>query len=171
MPGWAWNKVEEFQRSGLAAGAVMVCDCPLNCQNPVVWEGRWLLFPRSEASPCLLGSPLVVCKWNPNQCGKDMVSANPVGSSFLARAFAPYLCNSIQSFSSQPLLSCQWLPNPATQKTRHWEPTSQPRAIFPSHQEAKRTLKRWEHWAAPPTHHPSLWPGSCHLAALTLGTV
>ena len=56
-------------------------------------------------------------------CRKDVVSTNPVVPSFLARAFVPYLCNSIWSFSSQPLLSCQWPPNPATQKTRHWEPT------------------------------------------------
>ena len=56
----------------------MVCNHPLNCQNPVVLEGRWLPIPRSEASPHLQGSPLVTYKWNPNCHGKGMVSTNPV---------------------------------------------------------------------------------------------
>ena len=56
----------------------MVCNHPLSCQNQVIWEGRRLPFPRSEASPCLLGRLLVVDKWNPYHCWKDMISANPV---------------------------------------------------------------------------------------------
>ena len=55
-----------------------LCDHPLNCQTPVVQEGRWLPFPRSEASPHLQGSLLVADKLYPNHCGKDAVSANPV---------------------------------------------------------------------------------------------
>ena len=150
----------------------MVCKCPLNCQNPVVWQGRLLPFPRSEASPCLLGSLLVVVKGNPNHHGNDAVSANPVVSSFLARAFATNLCDLSQSFSLWPLLLHQWLPNPVTWKTGCLEPTSRLRATLPYHQEAERTLKRWKHWAAPPPiHHLSLWPGIHHLITLIPGTI
>ena len=171
-PGWAWNRVEESQRSGLAVGAVTVHNHPLNCQNLVVQEGRWLLFSRLEASPYFLGSLLVAYKWDPNHHGQDAVSTNPVVSLFPARAFAPYLCNSIWSVSSWPLLICQWPPNPVTQKTVHLELTSKWRAIFPSHQEAERTLKRLEHWVVlPSANHLGLQAGSCCLAALTLGTV
>ena len=62
----------------------------------MVWEGRWLPFPRSETSPCLWGSLLVADKQNPNHHGKDMVSTNPVVSSFLARAFVPNLCDNTE---------------------------------------------------------------------------
>ena len=92
----------------------------------------------------------MVDKWNPNHCGKDVVSTYPVVSSFLARAFAPNLCDLIQSFSSWPLLPCQWPPNPATWKTGHLEPTSRLRAILPCLQEAEGTMKRWEHQAVLP---------------------
>ena len=138
----------------------MVHDHPLNCQNLVVWEGRWLPFWRSEASPCFLGSPLVADKQNPNHCGKDAVSTNPVVSSFLARAFVPNLCDLIWSFSSWPLLLHQLVPNPVTWKTGHLESTSKLRATLPCHQEAERTLERQEHQAVPaPTCHLGLWPG------------
>ena len=40
----------------------------------------------------------MVDKWNPNHCGKDVVSTNPVVSSFLARALAPELCDIIPKF-------------------------------------------------------------------------
>ena len=33
---------------------------------------------------------------------------------FLARAFAPTMNDHIQSFSSQPLILCPWLPNQVT---------------------------------------------------------
>ena len=58
--------------------------------------------------------PLVAYKQSPNQCVKGMVNANQVVFSFLGRAFAPDLCDLIWSFSSWPLQSCQWLPDPAT---------------------------------------------------------
>ena len=89
-------------------------------------------------------------KWNPKQSPwKDVVSANPVVSLFLARAFVPNLCNLIQSLSSQPLLSCQWPPNLATWTTRHLEPTFRLRVTLPYHQEAERTLKRWARKLSP----------------------
>ena len=84
-----------------------------------------------------------------------MVSTNPVVSSFFARAFVPNLCNLIQSFSSQPLLLCQWPPNPATWMTRHLEPTSRTRATLPHYQEAKRTLKGMDALGSAPSHSPS----------------
>ena len=122
----------------------------------MVQEGRWLPFPRSEVSPHLQESLLVADKWNPNHHGKDAVSANPVVSSFLARAFAPELFDLIQSFSSQPLLSCQWPPNPVTWVTKCLEPTSRWKATHPYHQGAEKAQKRWEHQAE--SHSPSRLP-------------
>ena len=93
---------------------------PLNCLKSlklpylVVHEGWWLPFPRSEVSPHLERSPLVANKWISNHHGQDMVSANPVVSLFLLRAFAPELGELIWSFSSWPLLLCQWPPYPVT---------------------------------------------------------
>ena len=148
MPGWAQNRVEESWRSGLAAGFVIVHDCSLNCQNPVVQEGRWLAFPGWKFL-CLLGKPLVVDKENPYHCGKDAVSANAVVSLFLARAFVPNLNDLIQSFSSQPLLSDQWPSNLVTWRARPLEPTSRLKATLPCHQEPEWTLKRWGQQAVP----------------------
>ena len=138
----------------------------------MVWEGRWLPFSRLEASPCLLGSLLVVDKQNPNPCGKDAVSANPVVSSFFARAFVPNLCDLIQSFSSQPLLLHEWPPNPIPLRGQkdpeemrvlgsapsHSPSWSLARKLLPSHPNTKYCLGihvtlTEETGAAPPPPH------------------
>ena len=90
---------------------------------------------------------------------------------FLARAFAPDSSDLIQSFSSWPLQSCQWLPDLANWKTGHLELISRWRATQMGHPKVKRTQKRWESWAVPPpTCHLGPWPGGCHPAVLILDT-
>ena len=72
--------------------------------------------------------PLVAYKQSPNQHVKDAANANQVFFSFLARAFAPDSSDLMWSFSSWPLKSCQWPPDPVTWKTKGLEPTSRQRA-------------------------------------------
>ena len=170
IPGWVQNRVEETWMSGSAAEAVTVHDHPLNCQNLVVWEGRWLSFPRSEASPCLRGSPLVVDKQNPNHHGKDAVSTNPVVFYFLQAPLHPNCANwsRVLVYGHYCHINghqIQWLGYQTSGANLL-------RATLLYHQEAERTLKRQEHWAVPPpTHHLGLQWGSHHLVALIPSTV
>ena len=119
VPGWAQYRVEESWWCGLVVGAVVDCNCPLNCLNLVVQRGKWLPFPRLEASPHLWriphwwhinGDPINVKRMELMQTRWFVL--------FLARALAPNLNDSIQSFSSQLLISCQWLSNQVTLKDR-----------------------------------------------------
>ena len=87
---------------------------PLNCQIWLFKEVSDYLFLGRRHPHVCKGSPLVAYKWSHNQCVKDMVNANQVVFSLLARVFAPDSCDLIQSFSSQPLQSCQWPPDPVT---------------------------------------------------------
>ena len=73
----------------------------------------YLFLGRRHPHVCK-GSPIVAYIWSPNLCVKDVVNANQVVFSFLARAFAPNLCDLIWSFSSWPLQSCQWHPESVT---------------------------------------------------------
>ena len=109
---------------------VWQCDHPLNCQVQWFEEVSDYLFPGRRCPHICRGFPLVAYKWSPNQCVKDTVNTNQVVFSFLARAFAPDLYDLIWSFSSWPLQSCQWPPDPATSKTECLEPTSRQRATW-----------------------------------------
>ena len=103
---------EENPRSGLAVGAVGESQPSLKLPSLVVLGGKWLPFsqvgglPTSEREPCwwcINGVPInVIRKW---------LSQFKWFILFLARAFAPTTNDCIRSFSSQPLISCQWLPN------------------------------------------------------------
>ena len=150
----------------------MVCNHPLNCQNPMVRKGRWLPFPRLEASPCLWGSLLVADKWNPNHSGKDAVSTILLVSLLLARAFAPNLCDWIPEFQFMITTVMSMAAKSSNLDDRMSGANLQTKTTCPYHQEAERTLNRWEHQAVPPpTCHLGLWPGSHCLFTLIPGTV
>ena len=162
IPGWAKNRGEESWSSGLAVGAVMDCDHPLNCQMSVVWGGKWLPFSQVGGVPTSTREPHW---WHINGVPNNVIKTWLMQISFflfLARAFAPHSNDLIWSFSSWPLWSCQWPPDLVTWKTRHLELISRWRATWMGHPKAKRTLKRWEHWAVPPTCHLGPWPGGWH---------
>ena len=57
------------------------------------------------------GAPLVAYKWSPKQCDKEAVVSIQVVYIISCQAFAPTMNDCIWSFSSQPLISCQWLPD------------------------------------------------------------
>ena len=92
---------------------------------------------------------------------------------FLARAFAPNLCDLIWSFSSWPL-------QVMSMTTRFSDIEDQTSGanlqieghMHMCHPKVKRALKRWEHWPIPPpTHHLGPQPGGhCPQPVLTLGT-
>ena len=119
-------------------------------------------------SPCLQGSPLVVDKWNPDQCGKDAVSTTPVVFSFLTRGLCTQivLTNLEFQFTTTIVMSMatkcsdldDWISGANLQNN----------SAPPHHQVAEKALKRWEHLAVLPpilllSHqrgdHPLVTPG------------
>ena len=113
----------------------------------------------------------MVYKWNPNHHGKDTVSANPVVSSFLARAFVPFVqlilefqftATTIMSMATKSSDSEDWTLGANLQTEGHIPKPSKGQKD-PEETEALGVLS--------PTCHLGLQPGSNCLAALTLDTV
>ena len=106
---------EENPRSGLAVGAVMELWPSLKLPNLVVPAGKWLPFSQAGGVPTSEREPHW---WHingvPNNVTRMQLTQAQWFVLFLARAFAPRLSDRIQSFSSQPLISCPWLPNQVT---------------------------------------------------------
>ena len=100
---------EENPRSGLTVGAVAESWLSLKLPTLVVLGGKWLPFsqvggiPMSEREPHINGVPNSVIRKQLSQIKWFIL--------FLARAFVSTTNDHIWSFSSQPLISCQWLPN------------------------------------------------------------
>ena len=72
IPGSAQNEVEESQESGLAAGAVAVCDHPLNCH-------MWLFVKVSDYLFLGWKCPHIfkrVCWWHMNRFPITMDKTN-----------------------------------------------------------------------------------------------
>ena len=106
---------EENPRSGLAVGAVMESQPFLELQSLVVLGGKWLPFSQVGGIPV---SAREHCWWHingvPNNVTRKRLPQTKWFILFLARAFAPIMNDCIQSFNSQPLISCPWLPNQVT---------------------------------------------------------
>ena len=102
---------EENPRSGLAVGTVVELQLFLNLPSLVFPGGKWLPFsqvggiPTSEREPHWWHTNGV-----PNNVTRTQLPQIRWFILFLARAFAPTTNDCIQSFSSQPLISCLWLP-------------------------------------------------------------
>ena len=103
---------EDDPRSGIAVGAVVESRPSLNLPSLVVLGGKRLPFshvggiPMAERESCWWCTNGV-----PNNVKRKQLSQIRWFIWFLARAFAPTMNDCIQSFSLQPLISCQWLPN------------------------------------------------------------
>ena len=117
IPGWASctqhpSYQEENPGSGLAVGAVMESRPFLKLQSLVVLGGKWLPFSQVGGIPMSVREPHWWCiNRVPNNMTRKQLPQTKWFILFLARAFAPITNDHIQSFNSQPLISCLWLPN------------------------------------------------------------
>ena len=106
------NTEEKNPRSGSAVGAVMESELSLKLPSWVVPGGKWLPFSQVGGIPT---SERELCWWHinrvPNNVTRMQLTQTKWFVSFLIRAFAPKLNDWIWRFSSQPLISCWWLPN------------------------------------------------------------
>ena len=84
----------------------------LKLPSLVVPGGKWLPFSQVGG---IATSEREHCWWCINGVPNNMIGMWLTQTkwfvSFLARVFAPNLNDWIRSFSSQPLMSCTWLPN------------------------------------------------------------
>ena len=84
----------------------------LKLQSLVVHVGKWLPFSQVGGIPTSAREPH---RWHINGV-LDNVTRKRLPQTkclilFLARASAPIMNDCMQSFNSQPLISCPWLPN------------------------------------------------------------
>ena len=95
----------------LQCGAVAVHNHPLNCHSDGSRRLVSTFFPGRKCPHVCKG----ICWWEINgfltHCGKDAVTTSPFVSLFSCAGPCAQLCYLIQSFNSQPLFSCQWLPD------------------------------------------------------------
>ena len=157
------NIEEENLASGLAVGTVTELQLSLKLPSLVIPGGKWLPFSQVGGIPTFEREP---CWWHingvPNNVTRMQLTQTKWFVLFLARAFVPKLNDWIQSFSSQPLMSCPWLPNWVTQWMKCLEPISRWRAMQTCHPRVQRSYRSQKHWVVlPPTHCLGPWPGGC----------
>ena len=103
---------EENPRSGIAEGAEMELQLFLKLKSLVVCVGKWLPFSQIGGIPTSAREPLW---WHingvPNNMTRKWLPQTKLFILFLARASVPITNDHIQSFNSQPLILCPWLPN------------------------------------------------------------
>ena len=103
---------EENPRSGLAVGPLAELQPSLNLPSLVVLGGKLLPFSQVGGIPTSEREPHWWCTNGvPNNMIRKQLPQIKWFIWFLGRAFVPKTNDHIQSFSSQPLISCLWLPN------------------------------------------------------------
>ena len=150
ISGWAWHRGEESWRS-VWQWELQQIMTSLKLPSLVFPGGKWLHFPWVGGIPMSETEPHW---WHingvPNNVTRTWLIQTKWFVLFLARAFAPILNDQIWSFSSQPLISCQWLPNQVTQGIECLELTPRWRAPKTCHPKVQRTYGSWKHWVILP---------------------
>ena len=122
----------------------------LKLQSLVVCVGKWLPFSQVGGIPMSAREPHW---WHingvPNNMTRKLLAQTKLFILFLARASAPITNDHIQSFNSQPLISCPWLTNQVTQLIKCWKLTFRQMAKQKSQPKEQQTYRRWKKRTVP----------------------
>ena len=128
----------------------------LKLPSLVVPGGKWLPFSQVGGMPTSEKEPHW---WHinrvPDNVTRMWLTQTKWFVLFLARAFVPTLNDWIWSFSSQPLISCQWLPNQSDLGYETSEVNSQIEAPTDMPPQSAKDLWELEALGSSPSHSPS----------------